>query len=71
MAKRKSQILSDRIREIEKELANINLQVAQGFSSWDHANEEIKDVRDILESGLIILKRKYNQLMGNHKEVVG
>ena len=67
----KSQILSDRIREIEKEIQNINLQVAQGFSSWDHANEEIKDTKDILESGLIILKRKYNLLMGNHKEVVG
>ena len=71
MKKRKSQVLSDRIEEIEKEITNINLQVAQGFSSWDYANEEIKDTKDILECGLVILKRKYNLLMGNHKEIAG
>ena len=61
--------LLKKISRFEREVETLNLVVAESFSSWQDAPEELTAIRNALETGLIKYKRQYFKMQGIEKVI--
>ena len=66
----KSYKLALKIEQLENEIQNFNLEVAECYSSWDFAPTEVVELKEFFLRNLVILKRKYFRMIGLDPKVI-